>query len=493
MNGNQGAISQPAGLFPSCQTQGQLQVGCFPAEQKQSTDNYVKRQESGTHTPDEQVRAGMYKNGHTVDPVREEIICLQYVANKWEQQHPDNKQETKCCQYLETHPRPRKQHEEQYEYPDNSNKSISIISTGLEKLTNINERLVDNFQCLSKTPLQQAALDAISSFDGNNKADTTSWPEQVELLAKRGKESAVEIAMAKLKGNPLRIISTLKKETCLIMWDALKNTLLKTYSDVPYRSNAMAKYFAVRQGEDDSCTQYLIRARDLLERGHSTRKLKLINAESFHIPLLKGLWDRWVGDRASKQLDKWTTMDEVFSLITFYVNQSNKTKIYNEPEYEGELTFWVSEVHHRQGLHQYQPKGQSYSCKDRYQKQGHNKYLGSPQNQQQVDRQQHDKPHKYDDHKNNKDVRGLKCYHCEGPHYISQCEEYQKEKSRYQEKHQNMKKRMVSKLHRFADNNCICISEAFFDKEDNQDLPAPQLTEEEINELCQALEYSDSE
>ena len=46
---------------------------------------------------------------------------------------------------------------------------------------------------------------------------------------------------------------------------------------------------------------------------------------------------------------------------------------------------------------------------------------------------------------------------------------------------------MVSKLHKFADNKCISISKAFFDKEDNQDSPAPQLTEEEINELGQAF------
>ena len=110
-----------------------------------------------------------------------------------------------------------------------------------------------------------------------------------------------------------------------------------------------------------------------------------------------------------------------------------------------------------------------------------------------MDRQQHNKPYRYDDHKNNKDVGGMKCYHCEGPHYISQSKKYQKDKSRYQEKHQDIKKRMVSKLRRFANNKCIGISEAFFDKEDNQGSPAPQLTEEEINELCQALEHSDSE
>ena len=127
----------------------------------------------------------MYKNGHTIDPAREELTHLQGVADKWEQQHPDNKQQTKHCQYLETNPRPGKQSKEQYEFPNSSNKSISIISTGLEKLANINERLVDNFQCLSKNALQQAALDPISSFDSSNKADTMLWLEQVELLAKR--------------------------------------------------------------------------------------------------------------------------------------------------------------------------------------------------------------------------------------------------------------------------------------------------------------------
>ena len=107
-NGDQGAISQPAGLFPSQQAQVQPQVGCFPTKQKQPADSYAKRQESGTHTPDDQVRAGMYKSGHTIDPVGEELIHLHGVADIWEQQHPNNKQLNKCCQYLETHQRPRK-------------------------------------------------------------------------------------------------------------------------------------------------------------------------------------------------------------------------------------------------------------------------------------------------------------------------------------------------------------------------------------------------
>ena len=144
------------------------------------------------------------------------------MANVWEQQHAGRKLNGKYSHYIEANPKQRRQQEEQCEYLDDSNRSISIISAGLEKLANINEKLVDNFQCLSRNPLQQAALDAINSFDGSKKAETTSWLEQIGLFAERGKESVVEIAMAKLKGNPLQVISTLKKETGNITWESLK-------------------------------------------------------------------------------------------------------------------------------------------------------------------------------------------------------------------------------------------------------------------------------
>ena len=54
-NGNEGAISLTAGLFPSQKVQFQP-VGFFPRKQKQLEDNYTKRQEPGTHTPDDQVK-----------------------------------------------------------------------------------------------------------------------------------------------------------------------------------------------------------------------------------------------------------------------------------------------------------------------------------------------------------------------------------------------------------------------------------------------------
>ena len=82
-SGSQGAVSQPAGLFPPQQAQVQPQAGCFLLQQKKSTDNYAKRCESGNDLPVEQVGAGRYQNGHTIDPVREELTHLHNMATKW--------------------------------------------------------------------------------------------------------------------------------------------------------------------------------------------------------------------------------------------------------------------------------------------------------------------------------------------------------------------------------------------------------------------------
>ena len=136
------------------------------------------------------------------------------------------------------------------------------------------------------------------------------------------------------------------------------------------------------------------------------------------------------------------TMDKVFALITFYADQSNKTRIYSELEYKWESVIQISEVTQRQGFPWYQQKEQSYTWKDGYQKQN-TKHLHFLRNQQQVDKQQQGKTIPYD-HKNNKEMGSLKCHQCEGLHYISQCKIYQKERKRYQDKHEYIKRRMVS-------------------------------------------------
>ena len=182
-----GATHQPAGLFPPQQAQAQSQAGYFSQQPEMATDNHAKKCAPGIHPLVGQVGASRYHTGHTLDPATEEINHLQNVATEWEQQHAGKKQNGKYSHYLEANPKSRRQQEEQCEYPDNSNRSISIISAGLEKLANINEKLVDKFQCLSRNPLQQAALHAINSSDGSNKAETTSWLEQIEYWQKEAK------------------------------------------------------------------------------------------------------------------------------------------------------------------------------------------------------------------------------------------------------------------------------------------------------------------
>ena len=107
------------------------------------------------------------------------------------------------------------------------------------------------------------------------------------------------------------------------------------------------------------------------------------------------------------------TMDDVFASIMFYEDQSNKTRIYSELEYEWQSTIWVSKVTQKQDIPQYQQKGQSYTWKDGYQKQNDSKHLCFLRNQQQVDRQQQGKTNLYEYCKNNKEMGSIKCYHCE--------------------------------------------------------------------------------
>ena len=73
---SQGAVPQPAGLFPPQQAQAQPQTGYFLLQPEMSTDNYAKKCVSGNHPLAGQIGAGRYHTGHTIDPLREEINHL---------------------------------------------------------------------------------------------------------------------------------------------------------------------------------------------------------------------------------------------------------------------------------------------------------------------------------------------------------------------------------------------------------------------------------
>ena len=81
-----------------------------------------------------------------------------------------------------------------------------------------------------------------------------------------------------------------------------------------------------------------------------------------------------------------------------------------------------------QGFPHYQQKGQSYTWKDGYQRQNSSKQPHFSKGQQQVDKQQQGKTTPYD-YKNSKEIGNLNCYHCEDPHYISQCKNIKKKET----------------------------------------------------------------
>ena len=89
------------------------------------------------------------------------------------------------------------------EYIINNSNDFSILVGLLQKtLGMMGERLSEGIRSAGGKPLTQSVLDAMDFFDGMNKAKTTSWLEQVELIAGRMGISPTELATTKLKGDP---------------------------------------------------------------------------------------------------------------------------------------------------------------------------------------------------------------------------------------------------------------------------------------------------
>ena len=71
----------------------------------------------------------------------------------------------------------------------------------------------ENFTAkISVQPLAQAALVSIQEFDGNDKAATIPWLDQVELVVERTGNDQVEVHISKLKGLALDDINIVIKK-----------------------------------------------------------------------------------------------------------------------------------------------------------------------------------------------------------------------------------------------------------------------------------------
>ena len=141
---------------------------------------------------------------------------------------------------------------------------------------------LENFTVkISVQPLAQAALGSIKDFEGNDKAATIPWLDQVELVVERTGNDPVEVGTSKLKGLVLGDINTIRKEEGL-KCHKFRKIVIENYSNIPYMSDTMVVYFQLTQQDDESTSQYLIRTKVLLEHMNHTSKLPLISGKGLN-------------------------------------------------------------------------------------------------------------------------------------------------------------------------------------------------------------------
>ena len=174
-------------------------------------------------------------------------------------------------------------------------RSYSYVSQDLSNhasndTTSIMLNALENFSAkISMQPLAQAALGSIQKFSGKDKATTIPWLDQVELVVKRTSNDLVEVGISKLKGLSLGNINTIRKQEVLT-WHKFRQILIENYSNIPYTSDAMVAHSNLTQQDDESTSQYLIRAKMLLENINHTAKVSPISGKGLNnLALIQGL------------------------------------------------------------------------------------------------------------------------------------------------------------------------------------------------------------
>ena len=78
------------------------------------------------------------------------------------------------------------------------------------------------------------------------------------------------------------------------------------------------------------------------------------------------------------------------------------------------------------------------------------------------------------------------CHHCAGPHYLTKCLHYQKDKDKYKRTTQQVKQTLQDKLKLGAKKNSVSINEVYF-KNEEDDNPG-NYSEEQVEELYKLLD-----
>ena len=143
-------------------------------------------------------------------------------------------------------------------------------------------------------PLQPATLNLINSFDHNKKAEFARWAQSVENATRICNLDAVNVALFKVQGAPLKSAIYLEgKESSAdkkLSWNTLKQHLTANYSEIPYDTHDINDYHTIQQGPDEPTEAYQHRAHDILEYINHTNNMSKITAiGTNHAKIFTGL------------------------------------------------------------------------------------------------------------------------------------------------------------------------------------------------------------
>ena len=247
------------------------------------------------------------------------------------------------------------------------------------------------------------------------------------MVAEKTGIDPLDVGISQLKGLSLCNINTICKEGNLT-WYSFWQRLIEDYSNVPYTLDAMFAYSHLSQGAEEPTTQYLIRAKVLLECIHQTTKLSSIPGACWdNLYLIRGLKALYIRRRVakSKTPGEWwkmsltesialpgqrrgtrSTLSQTFKSVSQtsrewvhkvsvckYTRQNSSSTAYNGPKCRIPLALIF-----RSGDKQYSKQ----PCRD------------------------------WGSYQCNWGPRKLVCYYCKGEHCIRDCKKFLKDKAKYQ-------------------------------------------------------------
>ena len=134
----------------------------------------------------------------------------------------------------------------------------------------------------------QTAMNSIQEFDGTNPAPIP-WLDHIESVAKKTGFNPEEIGISKLKVMVLCDVNTASNEGILLdFW--FYQLFIEHYLNIPYALDALNTYAHLAQGEHELITQYISRAKVLLEHIHNNSKVCEIPGVGYNkLYLVRGL------------------------------------------------------------------------------------------------------------------------------------------------------------------------------------------------------------